>query len=62
MISPTAFEKLIEGLSSREIISAAIACGYLETKTIPRGYETQIPRWLAEILSRKGIVELIEVI
>lgn len=62
MISPTAVEKLIEGMSPDEIILAAIQCGYLETNAISRGYEAQVPRWLAEILSRKGIVELIEVI
>ena len=51
------FEKLIKGLSSDEIISAAIDCGFLENRDINRGDELVIPSWLAEILAKRGIVE-----
>jgi len=46
--NPADFEKLIKGLSSDEIISAAIECGLLENKDINEGDEVTIPRWLAE--------------
>jgi hypothetical protein len=59
-MNPVVFEKLIKGLSSDEIISAAIECGLLENKNIFAGYEATIPHWLAEIFARHGIIEIVE--
>jgi hypothetical protein len=59
-MSPSDFEKLIEGLSSDEIISAAIQCGYLENRDISPGDVAEIPYWLAQILSKQGIIEIVE--
>jgi len=58
-MNPSEFAKLTKGLSSNEIIAAAIECGFLENKDIMRGDEVVVPRWLAEILQRKGVVELV---
>lgn len=60
-MNPSDFEKLIEGLSSDEIILAAIECGFLENKNIAKGDEVMVPRWLAEILEKTGIVEAVAV-
>ncbi len=60
-MNPSDFEKLIEGLSSDEIISAAIECGFLENKDIARGDIAEIPYWLAKILAKHGVVTPVEV-
>ena len=59
-MNPADFAKLVEGLSQDEIISLAIDCGYLENKDIARGDEVTVPRWLADILAKHGIVEHVE--
>jgi hypothetical protein len=59
-MKPAEFEKLIKGLSSDEILSAAIECGYLKNRDINAGDEAEIPYWLAQILAKHGIIEIVE--
>jgi hypothetical protein len=58
-LKPADFEKIVDGLSSDEVISAAIECGLLENKDISCGDVVMIPRWLAEVLIKRGIVEAV---
>lgn len=59
-MNPAEFRKLVDGMSSDEIISAAIGCGLLENKDVRVGDEVVIPRWLAEILIEQGVAEKVE--
>jgi hypothetical protein len=56
-VKPADFETFVKGLSSNEIISAAVECGFLENSDICIGDEVAVPRWLAEILIKLGIAE-----
>jgi len=58
-MNPAGFEKLVRGLPDQEILSIAVECGFLQNRDIHRGDEVMVPRWLAEILQKKGIVELV---
>ena len=57
-ISPEDFERLVKGLSDREIIEAAIEAGFLPKRDYWRGERVQIPLWLAELLQKKRAVEI----
>jgi hypothetical protein len=59
-MSPEEFEKLIEDLSPEDIISTAVDCGLIKKRNIRHGDEIIIPRWLADILARHGVVEYVE--
>ena len=54
------FEKRVAGMSSDDIILAAIEDGYLENRNIKKGDEVNVPRWLAEILMKSGAFELVD--
>ena len=51
-MNPMSFEKVIEGLSSDEILSTAIECGYMENKDYHVDDAVVVPYWLAQILGR----------
>jgi hypothetical protein len=59
-MNPAAFKKLVEGMTSDEIFSAAIESGLLENKDIHFGDVVTVPHWLAEILYEQGIGEPVE--